>query len=370
MSRTVCVSLGCMTVGMTLTGCVTAPVQTAAGYASEGAHATYGAASTGAHAVYSTGGQVYMGVGQAAKKPFNDLNMMQDPIPVVLLRTESKPYDLEGMNSCERILNQVAELDLALGPDLDAPKDHGRSRVSRGADAAAVATLDAAADAAEHFIPMTSVIKRVSGATRYENHVKHAILAGTVRRAFLKAIGMAHNCGWPASPLVFNATDVAMASTAWGKPGDATNLQMVAIAKPAPLAVPPVGAVAQVMTASVGSPSTAVSRQTAPVVTTVATRTVSVQTTTLQTAPAPTAAMQTVATAPAAAMQTVATAPAAAPIVLQRVVKVSSTETVSPPASTVASGYYPAASSYAAPTATAASFASSGPAAPWATPQH
>ena len=363
MSKTVYVSLGFLSVGAGLTGCATAPVQTAAGYASEGAHATYGAASTGAHAVYSTGGQVYMGVGQAAKKPFHDLNMMQDPIPVVLLRTESKPYDLEGVNSCERILNQVAELDLALGPDVDAPKENGRTRVTRGADAAAVAALDAATDAAEHFLPMRSVIKRVSGATRYENHVKHAVLAGTVRRSFLKAIGMAHNCGWPASPLVFNPTDVAVASTAWGRPGDTTNLQMVAIANPAPLALPPVTTLAtpaaKVVVATASPPSTMISRTTTPIMTKVATRTVTVQTTTVQPTPSQ-----------AAGVQTVATAQPAAPVVLQRVVKVSSTETVTPAASGTASGYYPAPSSYGAPTATAASFATSGPAAPWASPQH
>jgi hypothetical protein len=359
MSRAVCVSLTCLSAGVALSGCATAPVQTAAGYASQGAQATYGVASTGAHAVYTTGGDVYSGVGAVAKRPLRDFNMMQDPIPAVLLRTESKPYDLEGINSCEVILDRVAELDLALGPDLDAPKDRSGNRVSRGADGAASAALDAATDAAEHFLPMRSVIKRVSGATRYENHVKHAVLSGTVRRAFLKAIGMAHNCGWPASPLVFNPTDVAVASSAWTKPGGSAGLQMLAIAPPAPLAVPAVALAsapaqpAKVMVASATVSSTTMQP-------TATTRTVSTETVAVhKDKPA------------AAPIQTVASTPTSAPVFMQPVVKVSSSEVVDPTAAdSPSSGYYNTPSPDAAPDATASSFASSGPVAPWAAPSH
>jgi hypothetical protein len=285
-----------------------------------------------------------------------DFNMMQDPIPAVLLRTESKPYDLTGINSCEVILDRVAELDLALGPDLDAPKDRSGTRVSRGADGAASAALDAATDAAEHFLPMRSVIKRVSGATRYENHVKHAVLAGTVRRAFLKAIGMAHNCGWPASPLVFNATDVAVASSAWTKPG-AGGLQMLAIATPAPLAVP------AVTSAPVSDKSPKV---------TLASALVSTPARSPATAPPVQAVAATMKTA-AISEQTVAAAPSASPVFVQHVVALSSTETVNPePSNASAAGYYnlPSTSSSPPTTATSAAFASSGPPSPWTAPQH
>ncbi len=221
MSKAIYGFLSVASLGCGLTGCAMAPVQTAEGYASQGANLTYHAATTGAHVVYATGGDVYSGVGTAAKQPFRDLNMMQDPIPLVLIRAEASPYDIEGLDSCDAILNKVAQLDLALGPDLDSPKDHGRSRTSHTASMAAVAALDAASSAAEGFLPMRSVIKQVSGAARYDNHVKHAVLAGTVRRGFLKAVGMQHNCGWPASPLGFRPVIVAIET--------------------APLTVPPVG---------------------------------------------------------------------------------------------------------------------------------
>ncbi len=215
MSRSIPASVLCVTAGAMLTGCASAPVQTASGMAGATGHAIYNTAGTGAHVIYTTGGDVYSGVGAAAKQPFRDFNMMQDPIPPVLLRAESTPYDLAGVSSCARLMNQVAELDLALGPDMDSPKDKGGGRLTKGADAAASAALEAATSAAEGFLPMRSIIKTVTGATRYERHVKHAVLAGTERRSFLKAIGMEHNCGWPAEPLGLDAAKVASVEAQW-----------------------------------------------------------------------------------------------------------------------------------------------------------
>jgi hypothetical protein len=204
MSRTVYVSLTCLSAASLVAGCASAPGQTASGYADQGAHA-----------IYRTGSDVYAGVGTAAKRPFQDLNMMQDPIPMVLLRAELDPYSVKGLTSCDVIMNHVAELDLALGPDLDAPVDRPKSKVTEDAGMAAAAALEAAAAAAEGFMPVRSVVKHVSGASKYEAHVKHAILAGTERRTFLKAIGVMHNCGWPAAPLTVTAEE-AKVVTSWG----------------------------------------------------------------------------------------------------------------------------------------------------------
>ena len=199
------------TLGAVVAGCQSAPVR----YANDGVHATYSVAATGAGAVRTTGGELYIGAGDAVRRPLRDFNMMQDKIAPVLLRAESHPYDLHGVNSCNDVLDRVAELDLALGPDVDTPKEKRHTRVSRGANFAASTALDAAGSAAEHFLPMRSTIKQISGAQRYENHVKHAQLAGTTRRSFLKAIGMEHNCVWPAAPLDFAPTQVADAAAPW-----------------------------------------------------------------------------------------------------------------------------------------------------------
>jgi hypothetical protein len=200
---------------------------------------------------------VYAGVGTAAKRPFQDLNMMQDPIPVVLLRAEQDPYSVKGLTSCDVLMNRVAELDLALGPDLDAPVDRPKSKMTEDAGLAAAAALEAAAAAAEGFMPVRSVVKRVSGASKYEKHVKHSILAGTERRTFLKAIGVMHNCGWPAAPLTVSAEDAKIV-TAWGPASLASPLNMVVqVNAPAPQSATVQGAVIQAPAqAGVSSPPT------------------------------------------------------------------------------------------------------------------
>lgn len=247
----VVVSLGIGALALGLAGCQSAPVETA----SEGAQATYHAASTGAHAVYETGSDVYSGIGSAAKKPFQDFNMLQDPIAPVLLRAEAEPYGATGLISCEAILNEVAELDLALGPDVDTPKDRRHKRVDEGASLAAGAALDAASSAAEGFLPMRSVVKHITGASRYEEHVRRARLAGSVRRAFLKAIGMDRNCAWPAAPLGFRPTLVATRA-ALGPP----------IIRTAALPLPPIpsGAAPLLVAAAQTSPARAVGPRAAP----------------------------------------------------------------------------------------------------------
>jgi hypothetical protein len=204
MLKAVCVSVTCLSAASLLAGCASTPVHTASDYADQGAHA-----------IYRTGSDVYAGMGTAAKRPFQDLNMMQDPIPTVLLQAELNPYAVRGLTSCDAITNHVAELDLALGPDMDAPADRPKSKMTEDAGLAAAAALEAAAAAAEGFMPVRSVVKRVSGASKYEKHVKHAILAGMDRRAFLKAVGMMQNCGWPAAPLTVTV-EAAKVLTSWG----------------------------------------------------------------------------------------------------------------------------------------------------------
>jgi hypothetical protein len=214
--------------GAALAGCQSAPIQ----YAGQGANATYQAASVSFLTVRSAGGEIYNGAGRAVSQPFHDLNMMQDQIPPVLLRAESHPYDLAGVNSCTDVLNRVSELDLALGPDVDLPKLK-RKRSALSADFAAGAALDAAGSAAEHFIPMRSTIRQLSGAQRYDNHVKHAVLSGTTRRSFLKAVGMSHNCGWPAAPVDFTPSQPAVIDALWVAPAPSAPVMMVAASTPA-----------------------------------------------------------------------------------------------------------------------------------------
>ena len=173
------------------------------------------------------------------RQPLRQLNLMQDQIPPVLLRAEAHPYDRAGLNSCNDILDRVAELDLALGPDVDTPKEKHRSRAASGGHFAAQTAMDAAGSAADHFIPVRGVIEEVSGAKRYQRQVAHATLAGATRRSFFSAVGMWHNCRWPAVPIHFVPSRQVDPSADWntlpGRPG----LSLISSAMDATLDIPP-----------------------------------------------------------------------------------------------------------------------------------
>ena len=171
-----------------------------------------GMASRGAAAGADTFDVAYHGVGGAMEAPFKDFGLMRDQIPAVLKRAAAGPYDRGGLDTCQALTEEVAALDLALGPDLDTPDVEKTSDMYvRGAALAGDAALDAMRSAAVGYIPMRSVIRKVSGAEKLEKRTKKAILAGSVRRGFLKAIGMERGCGWPAAPLGTEARPPATA---------------------------------------------------------------------------------------------------------------------------------------------------------------
>ncbi len=158
--------------------------------------------STGA--VGDTMNQTANGVGGAVRAPLRDFNLMHEVIPASLIKAETNPYDTDGMISCEALLTEVGELDVALGPDVDTPSEaKHKDAYDKSASFAAQAALDAVKDTAEGVIPMKSWVRKLSGADNADRRAKQAILAGTTRRAFLKGIGVMRNCTWPAAPLSF-----------------------------------------------------------------------------------------------------------------------------------------------------------------------
>jgi hypothetical protein len=150
------------------------------------------------------------GLMEAAESPLRDFNMVQKAIPAVLTEAEKAPYDARGLDSCKAITDQVVALDLALGPDVDTPNiEKIRDPYARSAQFVADSALDAVKDVTTHIIPARNVIRRITGANRYERNVRTAVLAGAVRRGFLKAYGMMHACDWPAAPMGFQPVRAA-----------------------------------------------------------------------------------------------------------------------------------------------------------------
>ncbi len=142
-------------------------------------------------------------VGDAAEEPLRDLNLMHDQIPPALIRAYARPYDQSGMDTCPAIADQIHQLDLALGPDVDIPQAASpeKDMFNKGASLAADAALEAVRSATGGVIPVRSWVRRFSGAARAEQEAKAVALAGSVRRGYLKALGQMKGCDWPASPL-------------------------------------------------------------------------------------------------------------------------------------------------------------------------
>ena len=125
-----------------------------------------------------------------AKTPTTDLNITKEEIPAVLVRATSNPYDLAGLRQCTALAGAVEELDAILGPDMDLPQQE-RDRISAGRVAKTVVNS---------FIPFRGLIREFSGANDHDRQVRAAIQAGLARRGFLKGVGAARKCAYPAGP--------------------------------------------------------------------------------------------------------------------------------------------------------------------------
>jgi hypothetical protein len=125
-----------------------------------------------------------------ATTPASDLNLMKDEVPPVLIAAQGNPYATDGLKKCSHYASAIGELDAVLGPDVDvaAAKD-GKLQVGQVAQSVVGS-----------FIPFRGVIREVSGARKQQDAVEAAIVAGMMRRAFLKGVGLKLGCAYPARP--------------------------------------------------------------------------------------------------------------------------------------------------------------------------
>lgn len=135
----------------------------------------------------------------AARAPLKDFNLMRDSIPAVLTRIEY-PYQINGPVYCDKLVQEVTALDEVLGVSHDIHKDE-LSRSEATAEAASNAAQNALEDVATGWIPYRSVVRRITGATKHERSIRKAYERGRIRRAFLKGVGGAFQCPYPARPL-------------------------------------------------------------------------------------------------------------------------------------------------------------------------
>lgn len=129
-------------------------------------------------------------MGNIATTPLSDLNLTDTTIPPVLVQARAKLYAAPQDTSCSGIWADVARLDEVLGPDLDAPEGEGEDAAAQVGNAA----MGAVQRTVEGAIPFRSWLRKLSGAERHTREVAAAVLAGTVRRGFLKGLAQAQAC--------------------------------------------------------------------------------------------------------------------------------------------------------------------------------
>lgn len=172
----------------------------------------------------------------AATTPLSDLNIVKADIPEILQESAKQPYLTPVDQSCPALLAELAKLNEALGPDLDAPaSDDSPSLIDRGTELGENAAIGALQRTAEGLIPFRSWVRKLSGAERYSRKVAAAITAGGVRRAFVKGVAASHGCVWnppvpakPAEGLTASAQGATVAAAA-----PAASAAVVATAAPA-----------------------------------------------------------------------------------------------------------------------------------------
>lgn len=115
-------------------------------------------------------------------------------IPEKLKQIQKKPYSLKGLGSCDALQREIRELNEVLGPDVNEKVNKSRAK-KREQTAGRVA-----GSAAGSLIPFGGLIGEISGANKSRRKLNRAIYSGTVRRGFLKGVGLERGCAKPARP--------------------------------------------------------------------------------------------------------------------------------------------------------------------------
>jgi hypothetical protein len=140
-------------------------------------------------------------VEQTALTPLSDLNLVRAEIPPILQDAVRDPYAEPQVVTCPVIASAIEALDAVLGADLDVPAPDGKPSMSdRGSEAAGNAALGALRRTAEGVVPFRSWVRKLTGAETLARETAAAVVAGSIRRAYLKGLGQAIGCASPAAP--------------------------------------------------------------------------------------------------------------------------------------------------------------------------
>ncbi len=141
----------------------------------------------------------------AMAAPLRDVNLLRTKIPPVLLEAQADPYKRPQPATCAQIAALIVPLNQALGADLDEEAKDEDDLIDQGRGTA----LGAVAGFTQDVIPFRGWVRKLTGAEQHDKLVQSAIVAGGVRRAYLKGLGEARGCNPPATPNhAYQAKDV------------------------------------------------------------------------------------------------------------------------------------------------------------------
>lgn len=134
-------------------------------------------------------------VQNAFVQPLRDISWLRENPPEILIRAAENPYARGVSTDCSDVLSEIESLDLVLGPDLDEvlEEDGESDRDGNALLSGAIGSLIG--------LPYRGVIRSLSGAGKREDELQEAILAGMVRRGFLKGLAFDAACSDPQAPL-------------------------------------------------------------------------------------------------------------------------------------------------------------------------
>lgn len=134
-----------------------------------------------AHSVWAT-----------VETPFEDVGIIEDPIPDKLQKTVSNPYAMPNPLRCNLLRQEIAELDALLGPDVCTTSNPTGAPTTDYWQQGAGMARDQAVGFVDDKIglPFRGLVRHVSGADRHAKDVERAYQNGRLRRAFLKGVGL------------------------------------------------------------------------------------------------------------------------------------------------------------------------------------
>ena len=115
-------------------------------------------------------------------------------VPEKLLAIEDAPYSLAGLRKCAAIIREVEELNAVLGADVNEQVDKSLAKKREETAGRVAGTV------AGSVIPFGGLIGELTGANAERRRYAAAVYAGTVRRGFLKGVGLERGCKAPARP--------------------------------------------------------------------------------------------------------------------------------------------------------------------------